>query len=131
MSQYYVDLTNEFRQGNSQQFFTRGKFILLTEVGPQDRYLVRSPIEWHEYHANILEYFLNTRGVKGSYNKNRDHYTIKTTEWSVNGGGHWDYDPNLGAISVYGRSLAYGACDLQLVKDILEESEEFNLVSVS
>ena len=125
---FYVDLTKEFDYPGGNQIFTRGKFILVADVANETLYLIRSPIEWHEFHANILEHFLNGKGVAGSYNQKRDDYSVFSSEWKVEGGGYWDYEPKTNVISVYGRSLAYGPCDNEFVKRILEESNQFSLV---
>ena len=88
----------------------RGKFVLVSNRDEQ--FAVFSPGGMSRFHADIVERFLSLRGVTGQYNAKRDHYNCNSSEWEIQGGGHWELDEEKGRLLIFGRSQAYGRVDL-------------------
>lgn len=100
-----VDYTEEYyKKGAPPE--RGGKFVQLTDSTRQC--LVLSPMELHPFHANIIEAFLLSEGVSGTYNKKRDNYSTKGSGWKVLGGGIWRLSEPESTIRFGGASLAYG-----------------------
>ncbi len=88
-----------------------GKFIQVRHHPSATEYLVLSPRGLSAYHANIAERFFSSRGVKGAFNRKRDHYGLSSSEWEIVGGGMWEVDEGAMDVRFFGRSQAYGAFD--------------------
>ncbi len=106
----------------------RGKFVIIKSAG--DRYIVFSPRDFTTYHANIVEHFFEDKSVKGSYNDKQDKYDIFSSEWKIEGGGHWELNSDSKRLRIYGESLAYGAVDLKEIIDTVEKLKAFVDVSL-
>lgn len=88
-----------------------GKFVVM--ANGDDRYIVFSPRGMCTYHANIVERFLSSQGVRGAYSGKRDVFYPQSQEWDILGGGHWQLDEEAGTLRLFGSSQAYGRVDLQ------------------
>jgi hypothetical protein len=86
-----------------------GKFIQVRDSDTE--YLVLSPKRLSPYHANIAERFFLARGIAGTYNRKRDHYTVHDPDWVIAGGGIWEIDDEARKLSLSGTSMAYGGYD--------------------
>ncbi len=86
-----------------------GKFIVARN-GVQ-RYAVFSPQGLSTYHANIVERFLHSQGIQGTYNPKGDEFHFNSSDWDIEGGGHWEIDETKAVLRISGSSLAYGGFD--------------------
>lgn len=93
---------------------TSGKFLLVSYE--EQYFLVTAPIEDFPYHAHILAYFCDERGIRVKYNQNRDMATVEGQAPPVqtHGGGWWERQAD-DSLVFYGQSQAYGAFDESLL----------------
>ena len=106
-----------------------GKFVVMKNG--DKRHVVFSPRGLSVFHANIVERFLNERGITGQYNAKRDVFYFLSSEWEVEGGGHWSLDETGGSLCISGKSLAYGSVDLEELALQLGSVEAFQGVRVA
>ena len=98
----------------------KGKFVLISDHDEQ--FAVFSPQGMSRFHANIVERFLSLRGVTGQYNAKRDHYECNSSDWEIQGGGHWELDEEKGTLRIFGWSQAYGGIDLEEMAACLRDA---------
>lgn len=102
---FYVVLNNEQIPRKC-----RGKFVLFAH--DEERFAVFSPRGLSRYHANIVERFLSLRSISGYYNDKGDRYDTYSSDWQIQGGGHWELNEEKGTLCIFGFSQAYGGVDL-------------------
>jgi hypothetical protein len=116
----FVDYSKSFFRSRAKKNIPlkrTGKFVQLRNYDSE--YLVLAPKEMAAYHANIVERFFTEQRIKGAYNKKRDLYTTKDTEWDIVGGGVWAINEGEKSLAFSGRSIAYGSYDRRGLKDRL------------
>jgi len=106
----------------------RGKFVLI--CSQRERFVVFSSFEQVEFHANIVDQFVSEHQLKGHYNKKGDAFYIDTEQWTVSGGGHWEWDLEAGELLLGGRSIAYGSLDLKKIASEVQQSRAFGEIQV-
>ena len=99
-----------------------GKFIQIFDEANEGEYLVLSPKELSVYHANTVERFCALKGIKGSFNPKKDHFTIHDDDWAVAGGGIWVIDDDKKTLELSGYSQRYGAFEVKGLKSKILES---------
>ncbi len=123
---YYSEYSNTLSSKPVKQY---GKFVVL--INKDYRYLIFAAIEQAEFHANIVERYMNSQNLNGKYNKNKDMYNIQESDWQVQGGGHWEYQSETHVLTLFGKSLAYGQAELEWVATQLQEIEAFDEARIS
>ena len=83
-----------------------GKFVQIRNQSME--YLVLSPKEFTQYHANLVERFCLDMGIEGSYDVERKRYDIYDQAWVIVGGGKFEIDATKKTIRFYDDSMAYG-----------------------
>ncbi|MBI3872936.1 MAG: hypothetical protein HY304_07675 [candidate division Zixibacteria bacterium] len=97
----------------------QGKFVHI--VGPQEEFLVLSPIELTEYHAHIVQRFSRRRADLSSVSTPAgDVVLFGTPGWSIKGGGRYRLDRGHRTLSLWGSSKAYGQFDGEHLRDTLK-----------
>ena len=86
-----------------------GKFVHI--AGPADEYLVLSPVELTEFHAQIVQRFSRRRPDTSSVYLPSGEVRFGTPGWSVRGGGRFQLDRAANCLSLWGESKAYGGFD--------------------
>jgi len=85
----------------------KGKFVQIWQ-GDAAEYFVCAPRALATYHANLVQRFLDERGVAGRYNEKRDTFWHDDERWVVLGGGHFTLDTQARTLWLSGASMAYG-----------------------
>ena len=106
-----------------------GKFVQIKNGNTE--YLVFSPKELCAYHANIVERFCLDKGIKGSYNKKQDIFTIYEQGWSILGGGKYEADTVERQLLIFGDSMAYGRFIQEGLREKIEGIEPYKGYIVS
>jgi hypothetical protein len=97
---------------------TSGKFVHI--VGPDDEFLVVSPIALTEYHAHIVERFCKLRpGVSCTLTAERDDGAFDLSYWQIRGGGRFRLDREARTLSLWDVSKAFGPFDGPHIKSRL------------
>jgi len=96
----------------------RGKFVHM-EYG-DDEYLVLSPVEFHVYHAMIVERFCSLHGIEGQYDRAKHAFNLYDAECAVLGGGVWLMDDERRIFRISGVSQVYGSFDRPRVLQALK-----------
>ncbi len=86
-----------------------GKFVHI--VGPADEYLVLSPVELTEFHAQIVQRFSRRRPETSSVFLPSGEVRFGTPGWSVRGGGRFQLNRSGSSLTLWGESKAYGTFD--------------------
>lgn len=106
----------------------RGKFVVINKGG--ETFVVFSALEQIEFHANIVDRFAREHKLDGQYNVKQDEFFIKSDNWQVSGGGHWELNLDTGMLLLHGRSIAYGVADLNDVASRVANSDAFGNITV-
>ena len=120
---YFLDLCEE-----EVPPLRKGKFVVLEKF--QEKYLIFSPYSLSQYHANIVERFLNGLKVEGTYNLKGDHYFLDSSEWTILGGGHWKMDEEEGLLVLSGFSQSYGGVNLKALAEEIQETGTFGKIQI-
>ena len=83
-----------------------GKFVQIQNKSME--YIVLSPKEFSQYHANIVERFCLDKGIEGGYDHERKRYDIYDEEWVIVGGGKFEIDAIKKTVRLYDDSMTYG-----------------------
>jgi hypothetical protein len=105
-----------------------GKFVQIRNGSTE--YLVFSPKEFTEYHANIVERFCLDKGIEGGYDSGGKRYDITDRAWIVAGGGKYEIDTDKKTIKLYDNSIAYGKFDIPRLREKILSLREFYLFTV-
>lgn len=105
-----------------------GKFIQIRDG--EKEYVVFSPKDLSQYHANIAERFFEDQGVPGTYNQKGDHFAVSSTEWEIIGGGVWTINDKEKSLRLSGSSLAYGKYDRRGLQERLASAPELTGYSI-
>jgi hypothetical protein len=100
-----------------------GKFVHI--VGPADEYLVLSPTELTEFHAQIVQRFSRRRPDTSSVFLPSGEVRFGTPGWSVRGGGHFQLNRAGNCLALWGASKAYGAFDGDYVRVVLGQNADW------
>lgn len=106
-----------------------GKFVQIRNDAAL--YLVFSPREFTNYHANIVERFCMDKGLEGSYDPERKRYDIYDQTWEILGGGKFEMDTNKKSIKLYDNSKAYGRFEAAGLNEFLNALPEFSGYTIS
>lgn len=129
MSLNVIDYSETCLDADALRQPRRGKFIVLSNR--IQRFAAFAPTELAVYHANIVERFLRDVGVSGVYNDKGDVFAFASAQWSIEGGGHWELDPERRLLAIWGQSLSYGPVDLDSLAADLSETGAFDGAEVS
>jgi hypothetical protein len=100
----------EGRTGGNIPPSYEGKFVHI--VGPDEEYLVLSPVELTEFHAHIVQRFSRRRaGISSVSLPSGEDVRFGTPGWSIRGGGRFHLDRTARCLSLWGSSKAYGNFD--------------------
>ncbi len=101
-----------------------GKFVQIRNETTE--YLVFSPKEFTQYHANIVERFCLDKGIEGGYVSEGKRYDIYDRAWVVSGGGKYEIDKDRKTIKLYDDSMAYGKFNKNGLQEMLKTLPEFS-----
>jgi Janus/Ocnus family (Ocnus) len=101
---------------------TTGKFVQIRNNDTE--YILFSPRELAQYHADLVERFCEERNIPGSYVRERRRYDIHDPEWVVVGGGKFETDGRKKSILLYDNSMAYGKFDPKGLKEKIHRTKE-------
>lgn len=123
-----LDLSDEyFRQkGEGTPQRRGGKFVVMRDDIRRLDYLVLSPSGQSIYHADIVARFckLERFSISGDMLKKSSYFVIQDPNWSVAGGGQWDWLDIERRLRLFGSSQAYGATALGVLKKRLTKVPE-------
>jgi hypothetical protein len=105
-----------------------GKFVQIRNKLME--YLVLSPKDFTEYHANIVERFCFDMRVEGSYDPDRKRYDIYDQAWVIVGGGKFEIDTTKQTIRFYDDSMVYGKFDSRGLPEKVHSFAPFSGFSV-
>jgi hypothetical protein len=100
---------------------TAGKFVQIRNADTE--YLVFSPREVAQYHADLVERFCKERNIPGSYVSERRRYDIHDPAWVVIGGGKFETDRKKRSIILHDNSMAYGRFDSSGLKEKIHRTK--------
>jgi len=123
-----LDFSDEFFRQKGMGIPQRrgGKFVVMRDDNRKWDYLVLSPAAQSIYHADIVEQFcqLERFGISGTMLKKSSYFVIDDPNWSVAGGGRWDWLETERRLRLFGSSQAYGATTLGSLKKRLAKVPE-------
>lgn len=88
-----------------------GKFVQIRNKESGKEVIVLSLSILTIYHADIVEKFCLSKGIKGRYHRAKNYFKITDTSWEVTGGGHWGINAIKKILVLAGQSQAYGSFD--------------------
>lgn len=100
---YYKESLNEPVPENRS-----GKFVQIRNKKSGKEFIVLSLSILTIYHADIVEKFCLSKGIKGRYHRAKNYFKITDTSWEVIGGGHWGINSRHNILVLAGKSQAYG-----------------------
>jgi hypothetical protein len=104
---------------------TSGKFVHI--VGPDEEFLVLSPIALTGYHAHIVERFCKLRpGVSCTLSSSRDDGAFDLPYWKIRGGGRFRLDRKDRTLTLWDVSKAFGSFDGTHIKTALSVHPDWN-----
>ena len=119
----------EGRLGGRIPSICEGKFVHIT--GPKEEYLVLSPIELTEFHAQIVQRFSRRRAEMSSVSlPSGEEVRFGTPGWNIKGGGRFQWDKAGRRIALWGASKVYGAFDGTYIRQALRQSNGWDDVDV-
>ncbi len=102
----------------------KGKFVQIRNESVL--YLVFSPSEFTQYHADIVQRFCLDRGIEGSFDPEKKRYDIHDQAWEILGGGKFELDRDKKVIKLYNDSMAYGKFRTFGLKETMIAVPEFS-----
>jgi len=88
-----------------------GKFVQIRNKESGKEFIVLSLSALSIFHADIVEKFSLSKGIKGRYHRAKNYFKITDTTWEVIGGGHWGINSRHNLLVLAGKSQAYGRFD--------------------
>jgi hypothetical protein len=122
-------LANDADFGSNVDPSARCKFVII--ASPEKTVLVLGPLSRYTYHADIVEAHCATRGLKTTRVGKGDVVEILEPTVIISGGGYLTWSKEAQTLRLGGSSKAYGHCDLELLKTILEETQLFTGYRIS
>jgi|GEM_PF-465141 len=123
-----LDFSDEFFRRKGERIPQRrgGKFVVMRDDNRKWDYLVLSPAAQSIYHADIVERFCQQEHfrISGFMLKKNNYFVIRDPDWSVAGGGRWDWLDTEKRLRLFGSSQAYGATALGSLKKRLAKVPE-------
>ena len=125
----YTPSHHETIDGQPTPAAYEGKFVHI--VGPQEEFLVLSPVELTEYHSHIVQRFSRRRADLSSISSpSGEEVRFGTPGWSVKGGGRFRLDRATRTLTLWGSSKAYGRADGAYLREALKTTPGWEGFSV-
>lgn len=119
----------EARLGGATPPICEGKFVHIT--GPHEEFIVLSPIELTEFHAQIVQRFSRRRVEMSSVSlPTGEEVRFGTPGWEIRGGGRFQWDRATRRLCLWGASKVYGPFDGAYIREALQQSQGWDDVDV-
>jgi len=106
----YASCYYEAQAGRQTPVTYEGKFVHI--VGPQEEFLVLSPVELAEYHSHIVQRFSRRRhDISSIASPSGNEVRFGTPGWKIKGGGRFRLERDAEILHLWGSSRIYGRFD--------------------